>query len=58
MLSVFGATCLLLGSASAYVAPRTKNPGVTETIGGILLLTGLGIVGFLLGTVFGPPQGS
>jgi hypothetical protein len=44
-----------LGSASAYIAPRTKNPGVTETIGGVLLLTGLGTVGFLLGTVFGPP---
>jgi hypothetical protein len=55
MLSVFSAACILLGAASAYVAPQTKNPRVSETIGGVLLLTGLGTVGFLLGTVFGPP---
>jgi len=64
MMVVLGATAILAGAALAYYGscyPRYQK--ATETIGGILLIGGFGLLGYLLEVDFGalliliPPLG-
>jgi hypothetical protein len=40
---------------AAYYSPRSERPETMEILGAILLLGGLGLVGLMLGSVFGSP---
>jgi hypothetical protein len=56
MITVFSVTGLVLGTAIAYIANSyPKYRAVIETVGGILLICGLGLVGYSLEAVLGPP---
>jgi hypothetical protein len=47
---------LLLGTAIAYMAGRYPNQQeVMETVGGVLLIGGLGLMGYALEAALGPP---
>jgi hypothetical protein len=48
---------LLLGTAIAYMARRypERQQAVMETVGGMLLIGGLGLMGYALDAVLGHP---
>jgi hypothetical protein len=51
--SIVGVT---LGAAIACVAGRyPRHRGLIETVAGVLLLGGFGLLGYLLGGIFGKP---
>jgi len=56
MITAFSVISLVLGTAIAYMAngyPRYQ--AVMETVGGILMIGGLGLVGYGLEAVLGLP---
>jgi hypothetical protein len=56
MITGLSTVSLLLGTAIAYMATRyPDHRAVMETVGGFLLLGGLGMLGFALEAVFGHP---
>jgi hypothetical protein len=56
MITVLSTISLLLGTAIAYSASGyPERQAVMETVGGILLLGGLGLMGYALETVLGHP---
>lgn len=47
---------LLLGTAIAYMASRyPERRAIMETVGGVLLIGGLGFMGYALEATLGPP---
>jgi hypothetical protein len=47
---------LLLGTAVAYMASRyPERRAILETVGGVLLIGGLGFMGYALEAALGPP---
>jgi hypothetical protein len=47
---------LLLGTAVAYMASRyPERRAIMETVGGVLLISGLGFMGYALEAALGPP---
>jgi hypothetical protein len=55
MITAFSTISLVLGTAIAYLANSYPNyRAVMETVGGILLIGGLGLVGYALAAVLGP----
>jgi hypothetical protein len=56
MITGFSAISLILGAAIAYMANGyPKHRAVMETVGGILLIGGLGLMGYALEAVLGHP---
>jgi hypothetical protein len=56
MIAGLSTISLILGTAIAYLASRyPKRQAVMEAVGGILLIGGLGLVGYALECVLGPP---
>ena len=56
MITAFSAISLVLGTAIAYMANgHPKHRAVMETVGGILMIGGLGLIGYALEAVLGPP---
>jgi hypothetical protein len=56
MITGLSTISLVLGTAIAYTANRyPKRQAVMETVGGILLIGGLGLIGYALEAVLGPP---
>ena len=56
MITAFSAISLVLGTAIAYMANGyPKHRAVMETVGGILMIGGLGLIGYALEAVLGPP---
>jgi cytochrome c biogenesis protein CcdA len=56
MIAGFSTVCVMLGAAIAYMAksyPRHRE--AIETVGGILLISGLGLLGFALERACGHP---
>jgi hypothetical protein len=55
MITAFSVISLVLGTAIAYLANSyPKYRAVMETVGGILIIGGLGLVGYALEAVLGP----
>jgi hypothetical protein len=56
MITGLSTISLLLGTAVAYLASGYPERQVAmETVGGVLLLAGLGLMGYALETVLGHP---
>jgi hypothetical protein len=56
MITGLSAISLTLGTAIAYLASgKPKHRAAMETVGGILLLGGLGLIGYALECVLGQP---
>jgi hypothetical protein len=56
MIAAFSTISLVLGTTIAYMAIRHREHEVVlETVGGILLIAGLGIIGYALEAVLGSP---
>jgi hypothetical protein len=56
MIAGLSTISLLLGTAIAYMASGyPERQAVMETVGGILLLGGLGLIGYGLESVLGHP---
>jgi hypothetical protein len=56
MITGLSAVSLLLGTAIARMAGRfPERRAVMQTVGGFLLIGGLGILGYALEAVFGHP---
>jgi hypothetical protein len=56
MITGLSTISLVLGTAIAYIASRyPEHRAVLETVGGILLIGGLGLIGYTLEAVLGPP---
>lgn len=56
MITVLSTISLLLGTAMAYMASRyPEHRTIMEAAGGILLLGGLGLMGYGLEAVLGQP---
>ncbi len=56
MISGLSTISLLLGTAIAYLASSyPERQAAMETVGGVLLLAGLGLMGYALETVLGHP---
>jgi hypothetical protein len=56
MLTGLSTISLLLGAAIASMATRyPKHRAVMETVGGVLIIGGLGLMGYGLGCALGPP---
>ena len=56
MISGLSTVSLLLGTAIAYMAGRyPERRAVMETVGGFLLIGGLGLLGYALEAVLGHP---
>jgi hypothetical protein len=56
MITTFSVISLVLGTAIAYMANGyPKHRAVMETVGGILIIGGLGLVGYALEAVLGLP---
>jgi hypothetical protein len=46
---------VILGLMTAYYSPRSERPETMEIISGILLLSGVGLIGYMMGVAFGSP---
>jgi hypothetical protein len=56
MISGFSAISLALGTTITYLAnSHAEHRAVMETVGGILLIGGLGLMGYALEAVLGAP---
>ena len=56
MITSFSTMSLVIGAAVAYMASRyPERRAVMETVGGVLLIGGLGLMGYALEAVLGPP---
>jgi hypothetical protein len=56
MISGLSTISLLLGTAIAYLASGyPERQAVMETVGGVLLIGGLGLMGYALETILGHP---
>jgi hypothetical protein len=56
MITTFSTVSLVLGTAIAYLASgNPEHRAAMETVGGILLLGGLGLIGYALECVLGQP---
>lgn len=56
MITGLSTISLLFGTAIAYMATRyPKHRAVMETVGGVLLIGGLGLMGYALESVLGCP---
>jgi hypothetical protein len=56
MIAGLSTISLILGTAIAYLASRyPKRQAIMETVGGILLIGGLGLIGYALECILGPP---
>jgi len=56
MISALGAVSAVLGTAVAYLGDRyPQHQDVMETIGGVLLIAGLGLIGYALQCIVGRP---
>jgi hypothetical protein len=56
MITGLSSISLLLGTAIAYMASRyPEHRAVMETVGGVLLIGGLGLMGYALEAVLGHP---
>jgi hypothetical protein len=56
MISGFSAISLALGTTIAYLAnSHAEHRAVMETVGGILLIGELGLIGYALEAVLGAP---
>jgi hypothetical protein len=54
-LSISAAMTVILGLMTAYYSPRSERPETMEIISGILLLSGVGLIGYMMGVAFGSP---
>jgi hypothetical protein len=56
MITGLSTISLLFGPAIAYIATRyPERRTVMETVGGVLLIGGLGLMGYVLESVLGHP---
>ena len=56
MITSLSTMSLVIGAAVAYMAGRyPERRAVMETVGGVLLIGGLGLMGYALEAVLGPP---
>jgi hypothetical protein len=56
MITTFSTVSLVLGTAIAYLANGfPERQAVMETVGGFLLIAGLGLMGYALECVLGQP---
>jgi hypothetical protein len=56
MITGLSAISLIFGTAIAYLASGyPERQAVMETVGGVLLLAGLGLIGYALEAVLGHP---
>jgi hypothetical protein len=56
MIAGLSTISLILGTAIAYLASRyPKRQAIMETVGGILLIGGLGLIGYALECILGSP---
>ena len=57
MITGLSTISLILGTAIAYMARgHPERQAVLETVGGILLIGGFGLMGYMLETVLGHPN--
>lgn len=56
MISGFSTVSLVVGTSIAYIANGyPKHRAILETVGGVLLLAGLGLMGYAVELVLGHP---
>jgi len=56
MITGLSTISIVLGTAIAYMANRyPKRQALMETVGGVLLIGGLGLIGYALEAVLGSP---
>ena len=55
MITGLSTISLLLGTAIAYLASGSERQATMETVGGVLLLVGLGLLGYALESLWGIP---